>query len=391
MTTNRISRFNGSTWDPIYDFAASLSTVIAGGTSLPVSSSANTLTITGGTGVTVAGSTAPNTVTLSIGQNVATTASPTFATITATTGFSGPGGSLTALNATQLTSGTVPSLRLSGSYTGITDVGTLTALSVTGAVTAGSFSGSGASLTALNATQLTTGTVPAARLSGAYTGITDIGTIAGLSFTGQILGPAGSLTAPSYSFTGDTNTGIYHSVADRMDMVAGGVYCGAAITQGGVGALYAPTPTTTNAGTWRDGGFGQLAIAASNFRLKDDIHPLDGPLAMDILQQLQPVTFLWKQLPGDTPEVAALRAVNRHAGFIAEWMSDVDSPFDLVDRRPPEIPEGASEEEASALIHNLALWEPSYWKEPHVIALLTAAVKYLSERVSVLEAAINPA
>lgn len=78
MTSNRISRFNGSTWDPIYDSAASLSTVIAGSTSLPVTSTANTLTITGGTGVTVAGATGPNTITLSIGQSIATTDSPTF-------------------------------------------------------------------------------------------------------------------------------------------------------------------------------------------------------------------------------------------------------------------------------------------------------------------------
>lgn len=48
-------------------------------------------------------------------------------TITAVTGFSGPGGSLTALNATALSQGTVATGRISGSYTGITGVGTLTA------------------------------------------------------------------------------------------------------------------------------------------------------------------------------------------------------------------------------------------------------------------------
>ncbi len=48
-------------------------------------------------------------------------------TITAVTGFSGPGGSLTSLNATALSQGTVATGRISGSYTGITGVGTLTA------------------------------------------------------------------------------------------------------------------------------------------------------------------------------------------------------------------------------------------------------------------------
>ena len=43
------------------------------------------------------------------------------------TGFSGSGASLTSLNASNLASGTVPSAVVSGSYTGITGVGTLTA------------------------------------------------------------------------------------------------------------------------------------------------------------------------------------------------------------------------------------------------------------------------
>ena len=60
------------------------------------------------------------------------------------TGLSGSGASLTALNATELTSGTLPMARLSG---------TLPALN-------------GSALTALNATQLTSGTLPMARLSG---------------------------------------------------------------------------------------------------------------------------------------------------------------------------------------------------------------------------------
>jgi hypothetical protein len=63
------------------------------------------------------------------------------------TNFSGGGASLTALNATQLTSGTVPDARFPA---------TLPAAS-------------GASLTALNATQLTSGTVPVLRLGSSGT------------------------------------------------------------------------------------------------------------------------------------------------------------------------------------------------------------------------------
>jgi hypothetical protein len=120
--------------------------------------------------------------------------------ITSATGFSGNGANLTALNATQLTSGTVPSARISGSYTGITGVGTLTvgaipaslltgttlpssivasSLTSVGTITSGTWSGSfgavsGANLTSLNASNLASGTVADARISGNYTGFTGI-------------------------------------------------------------------------------------------------------------------------------------------------------------------------------------------------------------------------
>ena len=72
--------------------------------------------------------------------------------------FSGNGGGLTNLNASQLASGAVPSGRLSGTYAG--------ALTFNNA--ANSFAGNGSALTALNAGNLASGSVPAARLSGTY-------------------------------------------------------------------------------------------------------------------------------------------------------------------------------------------------------------------------------
>jgi len=161
------------------------------------------------------------------------------------------------LDADNLTSGTVPSARITGSYTGITGVGTLTVGSIpatlltgtvanlrlnssytniinmtaSGTVTATLFDGSGANLTSIpnsattasssnvvstivsrngsgnfSANQITatlfdgsganltsipagqlTGTVASARISGAYSGITDVGTLgSGLSVTTNI-------------------------------------------------------------------------------------------------------------------------------------------------------------------------------------------------------------
>ena len=79
--------------------------------------------------------------------------------------FDGSGANLTSIPAGQLT-GTVASARISGSYTGITGVGTLAAGSIPAT--------------------LLTGTVASARISGGYNGITDVGTLAGLSVTGVI-------------------------------------------------------------------------------------------------------------------------------------------------------------------------------------------------------------
>jgi hypothetical protein len=79
--------------------------------------------------------------------------------------FDGSGASLTSIPAGQLT-GTVASARISGSYTGITGVGTLAAGSIPAT--------------------LLTGTIASARISGGYNGITDVGTLSGLSVTGVI-------------------------------------------------------------------------------------------------------------------------------------------------------------------------------------------------------------
>jgi hypothetical protein len=176
------------------------------------------------------------------------------------TNFVGSGASLSSLNASNLSSGTVPSARLSGTYTitvsgsattagtvttnaqpNITSVGTLTSLAVTGNASAGnistggalsvtgnanvgnigatngvftSVSGNGAGLTGLNASNLATGTVPSARLSGTYTitvsgsattagtvttnaqpNITSVGTLTSLNVTNSIT--AGNVFANS--------------------------------------------------------------------------------------------------------------------------------------------------------------------------------------------------
>ncbi len=69
---------------------------------------------------------------------------------------------LTVLNAGNLTSGTVPGARLSGTY------GLALDLSNAGNTISGTFTGVGAGLTGLNASSLASGTVPSAVVSGTY-------------------------------------------------------------------------------------------------------------------------------------------------------------------------------------------------------------------------------
>lgn len=92
-----------------------------------------------------------------------------------------------------------------------------------GTVNAGAFAGPGGSLTGLNANNLTSGTVPDARLVGAYTGFTDLtgsGTAAFATFLGST---TASATVPRFSFTGDADTGIGRSAPDALALIAGGV------------------------------------------------------------------------------------------------------------------------------------------------------------------------
>jgi hypothetical protein len=117
-----------------------------------------------------------NTHPVNIGANNTNTlvVTSTSATVTGTmsaTTFSGSGASLTSLPASQLTGTTLPATIVTSSLTSV------------GTITSGTWSGSfgavsGANLTSLNASNLASGAVPGSRLSGSYTGITAVGSLA---------------------------------------------------------------------------------------------------------------------------------------------------------------------------------------------------------------------
>jgi len=125
------------------------------------------------------------------------------------TSFTGSGAGLTGLNASQLTSGTVPGGRLSGTYSGAMNLSN----------PANSFSGNGSGLTGLNASQLTSGTVNDARLSANVARLnsspTFTGTVtAGIDLRGNgrlVVGASQSATGSYASIVGGSNNSNHGS------------------------------------------------------------------------------------------------------------------------------------------------------------------------------------
>jgi len=144
-----------------------------------------------------------------------------------------------AIAGSAITSGTIDSGRLSGSYTGITEVGTLTGLTVSATIT-GSISGNAA--TATNATNAVTATNLAGGATGSvpYQSGAGATTFVGIGSTGQVLTVAGGVptwAAPAAS--GDV-TGPASSTDNaiaRFDSTTGKVIQNSTITLSDPGAL----------------------------------------------------------------------------------------------------------------------------------------------------------
>ena len=157
-----------------------------------------------------------------------------------------------AHNASNLTTGTIPSGRVSGSYTSITGTGALNAGSIAsgfGNINIGSstFTGNGSGLTALNASNLSTGTIASARVSGSYTGITGTGTLG----AGAISSGFGNINIGSSTFTGNgsgiTSLPIVGGTTGTLTLARGGT--GATNASGARSALELGTSATVNTGT----------------------------------------------------------------------------------------------------------------------------------------------
>ncbi len=182
-------------------------------------------------------------------------------TLTAAT-FSGSGASLTALNAGNLADGTLPSARLSGTYSSA-----VTLPNASNAF-AGAFTGNGSGLTDLSASSLASGTVPNARLAGNIARLDAANSL----FSGRVTATGGaddfgSLAVERSTAVAGPAMRVRVDGATKLVVDAnGGVTVGASNTGGNV----PPTNGLRVAGNASIGG--TLSKGGGSFKID---HPLD--------------------------------------------------------------------------------------------------------------------
>jgi hypothetical protein len=142
--------------------------------------------------------------------------------------FTGSGTGISAINASNISSGTIANARTTASDAN--GASTIVARDASGNFTANagtftSVSGNGVALTAINASNIASGTIANARTtaSDANGASTIVSRSASGSFAGNIITvAAGSNSAPSITTASDDNTGIYFPAADSVGFAEGG-------------------------------------------------------------------------------------------------------------------------------------------------------------------------
>lgn len=115
--------------------------------------------------------------------------------------ISGNGSSLTAINASNISSGTIANARTTASAAN--GASTIVLRDANGdfaadAITANFFIGDGSNVSAINASNISSGTVNTARISGSYTGITGVGTLTAGTWNANVV-------SAQYGGTGSAN------------------------------------------------------------------------------------------------------------------------------------------------------------------------------------------
>jgi len=262
--------------------------------------------------------------------------------------FIGAGTTLTSINASNISSGTIANARTTAaSANGASTIvsrdssGSFDA----GAITATSISGNGVALSAINASNLTSGTVDNARTTAATangastivlrgaSGEFSAGAITGASFTGSGSGltsiPNSATTAASANGAStivarDAN-GSFTANVGTFTTVAGTLSTAAQTNITSVGSLGSTQISSLGVGTAASGTTGEIratnnvtAYYSSDERLKDNVQVIANALAKVL--QIRGVEFDWNNL--DEPEDGYF--VRKHdVGVIAQEIEKI--------------------------------------------------------------------
>lgn len=329
--------------------------VANGGTGLATTPSANAVLIGNGTGFTLSNLTA--------GANITITNAGGALTIASSGGGGGGTGNVTGSGATTDNAIT----RWNG--TGGTSIQNSTAtLSDTGTLVATAFSGSGAALTTLNASNITSGTIPAARLPSASTsaaGAVDTGNqqFAGNKRfeVGMSVNAASADPWPLYVFSGTGDPAI-----NGYNNSSAGYAVQAAYYNGRSNPIVF-TQGTSVSGLTEVGNITGTASAisyntGSDYRLKENVVPLTD--AITKLKLLSPKRFTWK----NAPEEGVIE------GFIAHEVQEI-VPQAVHGEKDGLYPDGRI--------------RPQSMDSSFLIPLLTAALQEAITRIEALEAQLG--
>jgi hypothetical protein len=264
--------------------------VTNGGTGLATAPSANAVLIGNGTAFTLSNLTA--------GANITITNAGGALTIASSGGGGSGGGNVTGSGVT--TDNAI--VRWNGTA-GTSIQNSAATLSDTGTLVATTFSGSGVALTALNASNITSGTIPAARLPSANTtaaGAIDTGAqqFAGNKRfeTGVSINAATADPWPLYVFSGTGDPAI-----NSYNNSSGGYAIQAAYYNGRSNPIVFTQGTTiggaTEVGTITGTASAISYNTGSDYRLKENVVPLTD--AITKLKLLAPKRFTWKNAPED--------------------------------------------------------------------------------------------
>jgi trimeric autotransporter adhesin len=149
-----------------------------------------------------------------------------FAANTVSASFSGNGVAITAINASNISTGTINNARTTASSSN--GASTIVSRDVNGSfdanvVNATNISGNGASITSINASNISSGTIGSAYVSGAYANITGVGTVTSGTWQGNVIATTYGGTNLS-SFT--ANGVVYASSTTALATGSGFVFDG---------------------------------------------------------------------------------------------------------------------------------------------------------------------